>query len=508
MAQPAPPGPPAGTAVDALPAITAVPAASPLTANEGPSELKRKPSRWRRAGIVLLVLLLGGGMAGLYLQARRARNLADPQKARKHGQPIPVRTASVTRSLIDQVIGGTGRTYPSQDSTIQFGQSRDLSTYAPFGPLILQKLQVHEGDFVRVGQVLYELSVYNFPAFVKQQELALAAARAELKHVEKQVSYNKTLRELTLASAVSGLDYREQDLANREKALALFTKLLNKGRAASDLDYFNARSAYFAARFARSEAERDLKRARVALPVGALLDQSRVAKALSDVKVAEVNLAAALYDQGRFEVKSPAAGVVTFLSPTEPGPGQFINPNITILHVYGLDPVHVLMDLPQERIDDVTIGMRAEVVLDSFPKETFQGTLIRVSPQVNPQLRVVPAVIRLKNPGNRIKAGISGFVRLHRKRKALTVPSTALIQRANKAMVIRVEEGRARFREVRTGHLLANGIVEIRTGVAVGDELVIFHNFSRNAPDLAVHEGYLKDNDPVDVNWRRWARRD
>jgi RND family efflux transporter MFP subunit len=499
MAEPAPSAPEG--------AASPTQATEPLPPVGGQAGSQPRRSRWRMAGVLLAFAALAAAMGWLYLQSRRARNMADPEKARKHGKPIPVRTARVARVVVDEVVGGTGLTYPSDDTPVTFGQTRDLSTYAPFASLILDRLHVHEGDVVSPGQLLYEVHVPNFDALLRQQAAALKAAELELEHVKKQVSYNRLIRELTLASARQNLSYRSVDLDNRRKALDIFAKL-SPTRAASDLDYFRARSAYYAAQFARSEAERDLQKAKVALPVGDLKDKAHVAAAESAVEAARAAVLAGRFEKGRMKMTSPAGGVVTFGSPTEPSAGQVISVTAPLLHVLTLDPVHVLMDLPQERIDRVVLNMRAEVVLDAFPKETFTGTLLRISPQVNPQLRVVPAIIRLKNPGARIKAGISGFVRLRRKRKALTVPATALVQRGRKAMVIRVEKGRARFREVRTGHQVENGVVEVLEGLKAGDEVVIFHNFSRNAPSLAVAEGYLKDNDPVDVDWRKWARRE
>ena len=49
---------------------------------------------------------------------------------------------------------------------------------------------------------------------------------------------------------------------------------------------------------------------------------------------------------------------------------------------------------------------------------------------------------------------------------------------------------------------------EVQSGLAPGDEVVIFHNFYRHTQALARRDCYLEDNDLVDVNWRKWARRE
>ena len=59
------------------------------------------------------------------------------------------------------------------------------------------------------------------------------------------------------------------------------------------------------------------------------------------------------------------------------------------------------------------------------------------------------------------------------------------------------------------GLLLDTGVLEVQGGVAPGEEVVIYHsNFYTNADKLTRNHGYLQDNDPVDVDWRRWTRRD
>jgi RND family efflux transporter MFP subunit len=463
------------------------------------------PSK-RLVGGLLLALAMGGTV-WVFLQARNAQNTTDAARTRRKGKPLPVRTTYVQEGEVDLLVGGTGLTFASQEVPIVFGQSKDLSTVAPLAPLTLKSLRVHEGDVVKPGQLLCELSVQNFDKFIKQQEAALVAAQDELAYVKKQVEYNPKVRDLALASATSALDYREQDLANRQKALALFTKL-RESRYTNELDYYNARSLYFAAMFARSEAERDLQRAKVAIPVGNLKDKSQVAAAVNAVETARVSLATARNELERLQVKSPVGGVVTFGGPIEPSPGQMIGINLPILRILRLDPLYVQMDLPQERIGDIGVGAPAEVVLDSFPKETFKGKFIRISPQVNAALRVVPAIIQVDNADGRLKAGISGFVRLKQRRRALTVPAAAVVQQGNKATVFRVEKGKARLREVRTGPLVRTGYIEVLGGLNAGDEVVLYQDFYRNSGELTASRAVLEDGDAVDTDWKKWTRRE
>jgi RND family efflux transporter MFP subunit len=256
-----------------------------------------------------------------------------------------------------------------------------------------------------------------------------------------------------------------------------------------------------------SEAERRLQRAREDLSVGPLQDKENLAKATRDLLGARNDVEQARREVEHCQVRSPLDGFID--NKVEVVPGQVLSGSSSLARIVQLNPIHVRVDFPQDRLEEVALGQKAEIVLDSFPQETFYGTVLRIAPIVNPQLRVFPVVVQVDNPGNRIKAGISGFVRLRAKRRTTVVPSAAVVQHGSKAMVFRVAEGRAQLCEIQTKHLVELGAIEVRQGLTPGDEVVVyFSNFYRHWHELTDRGCYLQDNDTVDTDWRKWARRD
>ena len=156
------------------------------------------------------------------------------------------------------------------------------------------------------------------------------------------------------------------------------------------------------AEFQLKDAQVNLQRADNTLALGNLADQALLTQALSAVESAQVDfeIRAAIFERCR--ITSPLAG---FADRVDLVPGQVVGVGIPLTRILKLDPIHVRLDLPQERIDDIRIGQRADVVVDSFPKDTFAGTVIRIAPLVNQQLRVLPLVVEIPNPQQRIKAG-------------------------------------------------------------------------------------------------------
>src|SRR3954465_15795234 len=114
------------------------------------------------------------GVLWVYLQASEATQMADPDKARKLGQPIPVRTAYVTETEIDALIGATAVTVPSEVASIRIGPSRGLSSASPVSDIVVRALHAQEGSPVATGTLLMEMEDEVIREVLKQKESAFA----------------------------------------------------------------------------------------------------------------------------------------------------------------------------------------------------------------------------------------------------------------------------------------------------------------------------------------------
>jgi membrane fusion protein (multidrug efflux system) len=221
---------------------------------------------------------------------------------------------------------------------------------------------------------------------------------------------------------------------------------------------------------------------------GLQLKESEVA-----VKTAQLELSLAKEDLALCVVKSPLTGVVESVSVV---PQMRVGGGTTLAIIHQLDPIIVQMDYPMERIDSLKAGQTAEVVLDAFPQETFEAKVVRILPVVSTKTRVLPVMLEINNPQNRIRAGISGFVRVRgEKSSATVVPSVAVIKKERKAMVFCVEDNRARIREVLTGPIKEAGEIEILSGLNAGDEVIVYG------------QDAVQEDDLVNVDWHEWAQR-
>jgi HlyD family secretion protein len=210
------------------------------------------------------------------------------------------------------------------------------------------------------------------------------------------------------------------------------------------------------------------------------------------LELAQLDFQIAQRDLRRCLVRSPVDGfsdiVVAVL-------GEEVDTGREFTKIHKLDPIHVRIDFPQERLDDVFLGQDAEVVLDSFPQEKLLARVVRIAPQADPETRVLPVVLEMENSSLRVRAGLTGFARLYVRRKGVVVPATAIVRRGTEAMVFRMEHGQANIRKVKVGDQAAVGMTEIVSGLQVADEVVIYGT------------EFLRHGDAVRDDWRNWARR-
>ena len=357
--------------------------------------------------MAVLALVVTTAVVGvLTVKAHVKLHRWDPEKAKVHGLPIPVRTVKVEAGELQEAIGATAVTIPMESATVHVVQGSSVRT--------LVKVNARLGSLVKKGDILFEFDEGLFRQAVRERQSALDAAQESMNATEQLVA----------------------------------------DKAASGLDLSDAKVKLETAKLDLLVAEQDLKECRI---------------------------------------ESPLDGVVADVQAV---PGERVDTSFDITQVHRLDPILVQMDFPQERIDSLSLGQAAEVVLDSFPHSTFHGKVIRISPVADIETRVLPVMIQLPNPGNKIKAGLTGFVRVKMAKQGMSLPAAAVIRKGSKAMTFMVDEDRARVREIRPGQLMKNGNLEILSGLKTGDEVVLFGNLT------------LQDNDRIDTNWRKWANRD
>jgi membrane fusion protein, multidrug efflux system len=177
--------------------------------------------------------------------------------------------------------------------------------------------------------------------------------------------------------------------------------------------------------------------------------------------------------------------------------GQVLNPGSRIGSLQSIDPVHADFWLPQQALADLTPGMLARLRTDVFPKQSWEGAVTTVNPEVDVSTRNVRVRGTFPNPDGRLRPGM--FVNVEvlspEKRRVLLIPSTAVLYAPYGDSVFAIEEKKdaagnasltARQKFVRLGERRGD-LVSVTSGLAAGETIVSSGAFKlRNGTPVVV----------------------
>ncbi len=171
-------------------------------------------------------------------------------------------------------------------------------------------------------------------------------------------------------------------------------------------------------------------------------------------------------------VTAPTGGLIAELAVRQ---GMTVAAGMTLARINGLASVWVEAAVPEALAGSVAMGQRAELRLAAFPGEVLRGRVAAVLPEASRDTRTLRVRVELPNPGGRLRAGLSGQVRLlgaGQGAQVLTVPGEAVIRTGRRALVYVLEAaGRYRPVEVELGPEV-DGRVAVLKGLVAGQQVV------------------------------------
>lgn len=194
---------------------------------------------------------------------------------------------------------------------------------------------------------------------------------------------------------------------------------------------------------------------------------------------AEARLSSARERQRYTTIRAPFAGVISARN-IERGDRVVADQSAAtpMFELIALDPLRIVVDVPQSAALQVQKGLKADVSFPELPGEVLPAEVARSAQSISGSASGMRVELRLANPGGRIPSGMLGEVRLALPRagSAVLVPISAVIRDAKGARVAIVSaESTVDYRSVTTGRNLGNEI-EISSGLAAGESVVASPN--------------------------------
>jgi membrane fusion protein, multidrug efflux system len=151
--------------------------------------------------------------------------------------------------------------------------------------------------------------------------------------------------------------------------------------------------------------------------------------------------------------------------------GAYVSPTTLIATLLQLDRIKVDFSVPEDYSSVLKVGATVDVEMDETGN-IHKARIMAMEPQVNQSTRnmTVRAVLDNSNanPGSFAKVYISSGLN----KKAIMIPTNALIPEDKNSQVVLVKGGNASFVNVKTGIRLSNN-VEITAGIQEGDTVVV-----------------------------------
>jgi membrane fusion protein (multidrug efflux system) len=201
-------------------------------------------------------------------------------------------------------------------------------------------------------------------------------------------------------------------------------------------------------------------------------DRTRESLARSVVAGAEARLGLARRALEDATVRAPFSGLI---ARRHVSVGEYLTTGTALFDLVALDPIEVEFSLAEIDSSKVAIGHPVEISIAPYPDETFVATVSMISPTIDPRTRTLRVKAELPNADGRIRPGLFAHTDLgvSERSDVIVVPEDAVVQRADGAVVFRLDSnGRVERLAVETGVRL-DGWVEISRGLRSGDVVVV-----------------------------------
>ncbi|MEM9593289.1 MAG: efflux RND transporter periplasmic adaptor subunit [Acidobacteriota bacterium] len=204
--------------------------------------------------------------------------------------------------------------------------------------------------------------------------------------------------------------------------------------------------------------------------------QNEVRSATSGLAQAEHRLQRANLALERTEIVAPFAGRIADL---EVDPGQHVAPGDILLVLVDDANLEVDVDVLESDIVKLCPADPASVRVPALDGLTLDGRVRSINPRVDPETGTGRVTLTFANPGGTLMPGLFAYVDLETGRLAdrLLVPAAAVLERQDRELVFRVENGKALWTYVTTG-TRSGGWVEVSEGLEAGHEVAVAGHFA------------------------------
>jgi membrane fusion protein (multidrug efflux system) len=286
----------------------------------------------------------------------------------------------------------------------------------------VERVPVDRGSVVKEGDLLAEMSAPEMAAHIAEAESKVEAAEADRLQSEAQLSaaqatYDRMKKAAETPGAIAG-----NELIQAEKQVDAAKAVVNSRQQAT----------------------------RVA--------QSAV-RSLQDL-------------QAYLKITAPFDGVVT---DRMVHPGALVGPgnDVALLVLQQVSHLRLVVPVPEEDVSGIVNGAAVPFQVAAWPERAFSGKVARLSHSLDSRNRTEAVELDVVNRDGALAPGMFPTVKwpIRRSRPALFVPRTSVVTTTERTFVIRDQNGKAEWVDVKKG--AADGdLLEVTGDLKPGDKVV------------------------------------
>lgn len=194
-------------------------------------------------------------------------------------------------------------------------------------------------------------------------------------------------------------------------------------------------------------------------------DDAQVESAQNSVQAARDALRGTEQLESYLEIRAPFDGVVT---QRNLHPGALVGPSSgasgsqPVVRIENIARLRVVVPVPEAYAAGVQEGQEVSFTVPTFPGRTYHAPIARISHDISQNTRTMQVELDFRAEEAQIQPGSFASVNwpIHRSYATLFVPSSAVTTDLQRTFVIRVDQGRAQWVDVRTG-VTTNGKAEV-----------------------------------------------
>ncbi len=380
-------------------------------------------------------------------------NSGDSAQARKGGggprEAVPIQTTAVQRIAIQRQVDISG-------TLISLDQARVSSQASG----VVQQILVEIGQEIQQGQILARLDP-------RELELAVRGAESALRQTEAQL----------------GIDSTRKDPLPDEQISSVRTAIANRDDARAQL----ARARRLMSQHLLPQADLDAAETRVRVSEAsyqAALEDVQSLKATWQGQRAALELAQKKLSDA--VIRAPIAGQVVERLVQE---GEFISQNTPVVSIVQMNPLKLRTAVQERYASLIQPKLPVSFSVESYPGETFEGSVINVSPTIDQNTRTFVVEVIVDNGSHRLKPGFftKGVILTRRDDQVMAVPEEAVSTLAGVSTVYVVSSNKVRPQIISLGAQEGN-LFEVIGGLK-GDEVLASSTLSQLANGVAVQMG-------------------